>query len=148
MSKKLLIALIIIAVGVVAYLVYRNTNNDEEIIIDDKDGEVVVRNANVDEIEIVILETDPVQVRVIAKGNFPDGCTTIGKAETKRTDNVFDVSIKTRRPKDSICTEALVPFEETVSLDVLNLSKGTYTVNVNGISKTFTLNDDNIPPGK
>jgi inhibitor of cysteine peptidase len=45
-----------------------------------------------------------------------------------------------------MCTQALVPFEERVDLDVQGLPAGTYTVDVNGISDTFTFDADNEIP--
>ena len=44
-------------------------------------------------------------------------------------------------------TAALVPYEETISLDVYGLLAGTYTVDVNSVRDTFTLDVDNKPPG-
>jgi hypothetical protein len=38
---------------------------------------------------------------------------------------------------------AIVPFEETVSLDVEGLPAGEYTVEVGELSQTFTLEQDN-----
>ena len=64
----------------------------------------------------------------------------------ERTDQTFQVTITTTRPADAMCTEALVPFEETFSLDVYSLPAGTYTVNVNGITDTFELAVDNVSP--
>ena len=100
--------------------------------------------ADVESIEILILESFPVQVNVRARGQLPDGCTTIDEITTERTGTTFNVTITTFRPADAVCTEALVPFEEVIALDVLGLEAGTYTVNVNGIRGTFTLATDNV----
>lgn len=102
--------------------------------------------AQVDTIEIVMLESFPVQVQVIARGNLPDGCTTIAESLVERTANNFRVTITTSRPAAAACTEALVPYDEVVSLDVLGLSAGTYSVDVNGTTDTFELTVDNVPP--
>ncbi len=104
----------------------------------------VQQEANVDSIEILILESFPVQVNVRARGDLPDGCTTIDSVDTVKNGTTFNITITTLRQTDELCTEALVPFEETISLDVLGLSAGTYAVNVNGISGSFTLQVDNV----
>lgn len=116
---------------------YNNNTGSSEYVYDD---------AIVEDVEIMILESFPVQARAVASGYLPDGCTKIDEANTtiERNGNVFNVSIRTIRPRDAICTEAIVPFEQTVNLDVYGLDKGTYTVNVNGIEKTFELQTDNI----
>jgi inhibitor of cysteine peptidase len=43
-----------------------------------------------------------------------------------------------------MCTQALVPFEESIDLDVRGLPAGTYTVDVHGETATFTLDVDNV----
>ena len=95
--------------------------------------------------EILTLESFPVQVSLLVSGNFPDGCTSIGNVMQERTGETFNVTITTNRPRDQMCTDALVPFQETVKLDVGGLKAGTYSVNVNGkIADTFTLSRDNV----
>jgi inhibitor of cysteine peptidase len=109
-------------------------------------GNVIRGLAPVDSIDILILESFPVQVQVRVTGNLPDGCTALGEITQEREGSTFSVTISTTRPADSLCTEALVPFETTVALDVLGLKAGTYSVTVNGVSGTFTLSVDNTAP--
>ena len=104
----------------------------------------LAQEAAVDSIEILILESFPVQVNVRARGDLPDGCTSIDSVDTNRTGTSFNITITTIRQTGELCTEALVPFEETIPLDVLDLSAGTYAVNVNGINGSFTLQVDNV----
>ena len=99
--------------------------------------------APVEEIEIVILESFPVQVQVIASGNLPDPCTEIYQINQEIEDNTFFVSIKTYRSPGP-CIQILAPFEETIPLEVYGLPANTYTVNVNGVQGTFDLEVDNI----
>jgi hypothetical protein len=109
--------------------------------------EVIQGKAVVEEIDTQILESFPVQVHVLARGYLPDGCTEIDEIEQARSGQAFQVTITTVRPADALCTEALVPFEEVVALDVLGLQAGTYTVDVNGITDSFELAVDNEPAG-
>ena len=54
------------------------------------------------------------------------------------------VKIITKRPTGDVsCTMAIVPFEETVSLEVEGLPAGEYTVQSDEISETFTFEQDN-----
>ena len=99
--------------------------------------------AIVDSIQINILESFPVQVNVIARGELPDGCTQINDITTERQNDTFNITITTLRPADADCTQAIVPFAETISLDVVDLPAGTYTVDVNSIRGSFTLDMDN-----
>ena len=102
--------------------------------------------AAVDSIDVQILESFPVQVSVVARGHLPDGCTAIGQVEAHRSGNAVDVTVATTRPADALCTQALVPFEEVIPLDVTGLPGGTYTVNINGVSADFELAVDNVEP--
>jgi len=99
--------------------------------------------ALVDEIEIIILESFPVQVQVIARGNLSDPCTEIYQITQKKEDNTFFITIKTSRPADP-CIQIIVPFEVKIPLNVYGLPAGTYTVDVNGVQATFDLEIDNI----
>ncbi|MEN8217424.1 MAG: hypothetical protein ABFS56_13865 [Pseudomonadota bacterium] len=99
--------------------------------------------AHIETIDIVILESFPVQVRVVAKGYFSDGCGRIDQIHTIRAGNSFNITITTRSVGEA-CTQALVPFEEVIELNVYGLKAGTYTVDVNGVTDTFKLDVDNI----
>ena len=90
------------------------------------------------------LESFPVQIQVVAEGYLPDGCTEIDEITTEREENTFNINISTKRPKDAMCTQAIVPFSETIPLEVQGLKAGNYTVNVNGIMGSFELAIDNI----
>ena len=109
------------------------------------DDGVVQGLATVERVDILIMESFPVQVRVQAQGFLADGCTTIDTITTEREENTFHVRITTVRPVGQACTEALVPFEESIALDVLGLPAGEYTVDVNGTTETFRLDVDNEP---
>ncbi len=109
-----------------------------------QDEDYIYGTAVVESIEILVLESFPVQIHVGAKGYLPDGCTKIDRVEEKRDGNTFTVTITTKRPKDMMCTQAIVPYEEKVPLDVYGLKAGTYDVNVNGVTDSFELFIDNI----
>ena len=111
-------------------------------------SQVTSGKARVESIEIFIMESFPVQVNVLAKGNLPDGCTKIDQINKGSDSNTLWVEITTLRPADAMCTEALVPFEENIGLDVYGLLAGTYSVDVNGVTDTFTLSVDNAPQGE
>jgi inhibitor of cysteine peptidase len=104
---------------------------------------VVEGNLQVDRIDLVILESFPVQVRATLIGNLLDGCTTVGGTNISYADNQFMIEVTTTRPADAVCTEALVPFEQTVALDVLDLPAGDYTVVAGNAISVFNLAVDN-----
>lgn len=99
--------------------------------------------ATVEEIDILTLESFPVQIFVIASGYLPDPCTEIYQINQEREGNTFFITIETYR-SPGFCIQVLAPFEEVIPLDVYGLPAGTYTVEVNGVQGTFDLEIDNI----
>jgi inhibitor of cysteine peptidase len=124
-------------------------NNDNETANNTTDNqepggeEYTYGTATVEKIQIMTLESFPVQIHVLAEGYLPDGCTEVDKVTIEREGNTFTVKISTKRPKDAICTQEIVPFNETTPLDVQGLKSGNYTVNVNGVTGSFELSVDN-----
>jgi hypothetical protein len=96
--------------------------------------------ALVQSIEVQILESDPVQVNAIVRGQLPDaGCTTIASADQVRAGNTFKIMLMTTTDPLALCAQALTPFEEVVLLNVRDLPPGEYVVNVNGVEQSFEL---------
>ena len=106
-------------------------------------GAVITGTAQVETLDLLILESFPVQVQAQVAGYVGDGCTTLDDITQVREDDTFKVTITTTRPAEAMCTQQLVGFEETIALDVAGLPAGTYTVDVNGVTDTFTLDVDN-----
>jgi inhibitor of cysteine peptidase len=99
----------------------------------------------VEQIDIQILESFPVQVHVVARGKLPDACSYIDKIDQSRQGNAFTVTLSLARRPDAKCALQSTPFEQVIPLDVLGLKAGVYTVTVNGVTGTFELTQDNQP---
>jgi hypothetical protein len=96
--------------------------------------------ADVQSLEIQILESYPLQVNAIARGQLPDaGCATISGASQVRNGNIFHVTLTTRTDPQALCAQMLTPFEYMVALDVSSLLPGRYIVTVNGVEGSFEL---------
>jgi len=126
------------------------TNNSQEITGTNNNhgtsgGDYIYGTAKVKSIQIVTLESFPVQIQVIAKGYLPDGCTKIDEIKNESEGNAFNITISTKRPKGAFCTQAIKNFTETIPLEVRGLKAGNYTVNVNGVTGSFELPVDNVP---
>ncbi|GAK61261.1 hypothetical protein U27_01161 [Candidatus Vecturithrix granuli] len=106
-------------------------------------GGVDLELAPIDRIELLILESFPVQVHVRITGYLPDSCTTFDHISQTRVENLFQVDVITKRPVDEVCAKLITWFEETVALEVYGLPAGTYIVDVNGVRETFTLDVEN-----
>lgn len=108
---------------------------------------VIVNDAKLQDMQVVILESFPVQVNLQVSGVLPDGCTTFGPVDVQQNGDRFDVTVNTSRPAGMMCTQIVTEFQESISLPVRGLAAGTYAVQVNGLSGSFTLQADNGLPG-
>ena len=95
----------------------------------------------VERVDVHLLESYPIQVRVVVAGHTPDACTTVTGVETRRAGNRFIVTLTATRAADQVCAQALTPFEQSVSLDVTALPGGVYTVDVHGLTTDVILPD-------
>lgn len=101
---------------------------------EEKPGSVAV----VESIEILLLESFPLQVNAVIRGTLPDaGCTSLASVEQAREGNTFKLTLVTTTDPLALCAQALTPFEEVVALDVKDLPAGEYVVNANGFEQTF-----------
>lgn len=100
--------------------------------------------AKVESIQIVITESFPVQINVVAKGHLPNHCMLIDQVTEERDSNTFVIKILTTYQPGKNCTPAAQTFEEIIPLTVVGLKAGIYAVQVNGITDTFELGIDNI----
>jgi hypothetical protein len=141
-NKAWISAVIILVIAAVVVLVYPVSEYPPSDYVDGPP-------AMVEEIEILILESFPVQVSVSAKGYLPNPCTRIGRIDVARTIyGDFDITINTLTSPDA-CIQVIEPFEEIISLNVTGHYAGIYQVtfnNPNGstISANFNLQQDNF----
>lgn len=99
----------------------------------------IIRLAGVERIEPVVLESQPVQVRVLVHGWLPDGCTSFHGFDQETDGRVIKMRILTTRPADVMCTQQIKRFQETYPVETEGLAPGTYTLDVNGKSERITL---------
>ncbi len=95
--------------------------------------------AVVEQIEVRILESFPVQAQAALTGYLPDGCTQIVDTEVVSGGTTFRIRMTTERPDDAICTQAIVSFEKVVPIDVTGYAAGSYDIRVNDLTASFEL---------
>jgi inhibitor of cysteine peptidase len=153
MKRKISILILTLLVLAGACLPLPDNNADDPVSSDDipqptptvdiKKYELGER-AIIESADPMFLESFPLQVRILISGSLPDGCTTVYRAESTREGDRFTIKIFTLRERDAMCTQALVPFEVSVPLDVVGLPAGTYRVMVYDFTTEFTFTQDNI----
>ena len=101
--------------------------------------------ANVEKVEILVMESFPVQIAAVAHGTVPDSCTTVNEPIWHYEEHRFSVTLTTSRPPEAICAQVITPFTKRIPLEVVGLLKGEYEVIINGIGTEFELQSDNTP---
>lgn len=103
--------------------------------------------AYIDEVEVVVTDTFPTQVLLRIFGYAPSACSTeLGRFTHRLDGNHFTVTVNTRSiPRDvtQMCIAAALLFRKTIALPVYGLAAGTYTYDVNGLTGSFELTEDN-----
>ncbi|NDJ51924.1 MAG: hypothetical protein GYB68_02425 [Chloroflexi bacterium] len=111
-------------------------------------GRVNNQLATVETLDILILESFPLQATARVSGYTSDGCTEVIDDHVfyDEETQTFDIQIYTARPEgeDLACTQVLMPFERSIGLDILGLSAGNYTVTAYDLSTSFNLPQDNV----
>ncbi|MDD3043572.1 MAG: YbaY family lipoprotein [Methanosarcinaceae archaeon] len=153
MAKLFTISLILLLLPLSGCVDSGGENETQDNEKGDTSGtDLVYGTASVEEVRIDMKNTViPPEISIFIKGNLPDGCTRIDRANITVERENFDIviNVPTLRPAEATCTEALVPFEENIPLDVEGLEVGSYTVLVNGIEAGFDLTPYNIQaPGE
>lgn len=109
-------------------------------IMTDEPPAPVLGLAVVQSVEIRFLESMPIQVHAVIRGQLPDaGCTTISDVTQARDGNTFNIEVTTTTDPLALCAQALTSFEQVVLLDVTDLPPAPYVVNANGVRQTFKL---------
>ena len=105
------------------------------------EDKMLLTRAMVEEIEVLILESDPVQITVMIQGFLGDGCTELaGISQFVQGDRIY-IRVYAERPVDAICTLVLVGFEESVGLDLDELEPGEYTIVVHNLTAELVLDE-------
>ena len=99
------------------------------------DNQFIVADMPIQEIEVLLAESDPVQVTVAVTGWLPDSCTAHHETHQGREGNTITIQITTIRPKDLACATVVTEYQEQVFIGTL--PAGDYTVIVNGVEQEF-----------
>ena len=130
--KKWLIPLVCLIVIVVSTtgVVFALTN--------DRDPTIKVR-APIDEVEVLIRESHPLQYALRIVSGLPNGCTEFDHLSWEHKDDFIRVEVLNMRPaSDEIaCTEVYGMIENVIELGSDFTPGKTYTIVVNDVTNTF-----------
>ena len=99
------------------------------------DNQLIIANMPIQEIEVLLAESHPVQVTVEVTGWLPDSCTAHHETHLTQEENTITIQITTTRPKDFACATVVTEYQERISIGTL--PAGDYKVTVNDIAQQF-----------
>ena len=92
----------------------------------------------IDGVEFVMLESWPVQVNAIVRGNLPTPCQglawDLGEPDAGGR---ITLTMWSTVDMDQVCIQVLHPFEQSISLG--SFTSGSYTLVLNGMEYPFTI---------
>ena len=102
-------------------------------------SDMLIEPIQIDQVEVRIAESFPVQVFVHVTGVIGDGCSSVLPAEQKREGNTVTLTINRQRPAEAMCTMIAKIYDENIRL-AGDYPAGEYTLNVNGVTQNFVVN--------
>jgi hypothetical protein len=102
------------------------------------DDPIVVEPLEVDSVQVSVGATRPAQVIARVTGTLGSGCDYLHAIEQSRQGNEVVIQVKRSRFTPGPCTMIHKSFEQELGL-AGGFTPGDYTLRVNGVTRTFTV---------
>lgn len=86
----------------------------------------------IENIEVIVMESYPMQVSLNVSGYIPDGCSAPTEILQSRDGNMVVIRVFRNLPPDAICTAIAAMYSETIRVEG-GFESGHYTFDVNGL---------------
>jgi hypothetical protein len=104
--------------------------------------QVASRVADVQTVEIQLMNTTPIQANVLVRGILTESCASLGESQVQYVAHTFQVTVYANSASDVGCAQITSRFETTIPLNTNDLPAGSYTVVANGVSAVFTMPEE------
>lgn len=101
------------------------------------DANLLVDEIQIDSVDVLILESFPVQAVAHVQGILGDGCSELHSQGQTRFESLVIVTILRERPRDAICTQIAKVYAADIPLEG-QYPPGRYLLRVNTVEKAFT----------
>ncbi len=72
-------------------------------------------------------------------GMLPDGATQVQDIQQQKLSDGFVITVTTVRPKNATASLALIPFDRTITVSLVDMPKGGCKIMVNGVTTTLMI---------
>jgi hypothetical protein len=100
--------------------------------------QLLIAPIQIDQVEVRIVESLPVQVFAHVTGVIGDGCSEAMPVKQTREGNTLTLTINRQRPAEAMCTQIAKIYEETIQLTG-DFPPGEYVLKVNDVTQAFTI---------
>lgn len=100
--------------------------------------DVTIEPIQIEQVEVRIAESFPVQVFAHVTGFIGDGCSSALPAEQQREGNTITLTINRQRPTEAMCTMIAKIYDENIRL-AGDFPPGEYVLKVNATTQTFSV---------
>ncbi len=111
------------------------TAPDEPSNGDAVDDQSIIADMPIKKIEVLLAESDPVQVTILVVGYLSDSCTAHHETHHEQEGNTITIQMTTIRPADAVC--AAIVTEHQAQFAIGTLPAGDYKVIVNDVEQEF-----------
>ena len=109
------------------------------------DDGVVEPGVVVEGVEVMLMESFPLQASAHLSGTLSDSCVVVSSKSAQRQGNTFTLEIQVAVDEDVKCTGKPGVLDINVGLNIEGLAAGDYIVLAGEQSAGFTLTQDNVP---
>jgi inhibitor of cysteine peptidase len=92
----------------------------------------------IENVDVLILESFPMQLHLQVTGHQPDGCEVPVTIEQRREGNEVFVDVYREMSAAMACPAMVIPYEGKIALEG-GFESGTYTIHVNDFVKEITI---------
>lgn len=103
------------------------------------DPSYLYKLAQVESVSAALLAGETRRVQVKLSGLLHDGATSVHQVVVQRVPGGVHLSVVTKRPRDSMATLALIPFDRVVEVDVSTMAPGPCQITAHGMTTQLDL---------
>lgn len=100
---------------------------------------IIMEDVQVDDVSIEVGVGSPRPVTAVISANLPNTCSLLSEVRMHRDGNQYFVRLVAYTLTKADCSPEALPMRIELPLNTINLPDGTYEVNVNGATTTFSM---------
>lgn len=127
---RLLMGLFFMFFGISSSVTEPSQAPEPTVVFSNPQGAIIRSYTNIYSVDLLVLESFPMQVQLQVSGEHPDGCQLPVVVEQRRDGDRITVEIYRELPAEVMCPMMLQPYADSIMLEG-NFMPGDYVFKVN-----------------